>query len=164
MELVSLPAGAFAALCLLVYRFLPERTRVAWLLLASYAFHCLLSWRFVPVLLALTVANHFIAARGSSRAWFWGGVALNVGALGVLRSIYRSEPFAEPFAVVGLSFYSLQAISYLADVRSGKVERCRLAEVAIYLAYFPKLVAGPIAVSPLPSTTISPATRTSRAG
>jgi D-alanyl-lipoteichoic acid acyltransferase DltB (MBOAT superfamily) len=147
MEIVSLNAAAFVVAALLVHHILPQRARLAGLLAASYVFHCLVAWQFAPVLLGFTVVNHAIAARlngPSGRAWLWAGVALNVAALGVLRSVYRTAPFAEPFAVVGLSFYSLQAVSYLVDLRAGKVKRCGLAEVAVYLGYFPKLVAGPI--------------------
>jgi D-alanyl-lipoteichoic acid acyltransferase DltB (MBOAT superfamily) len=147
MSIVSPQGGAFAIASLLVYHLLPLRARSVWLLGVSYVFHLWLSWRFVPVLVAFTLANHFIAARlhrPSGRVWLWTGVILDIAALAALRSIYRSAPFEEPFAVLGLSFYSLQAVSYLADVRSGKLKRAGLADFAVYLAYFPKLVAGPI--------------------
>jgi alginate O-acetyltransferase complex protein AlgI len=45
---------------------------------------------------------------------------------------------------VGLSFFTFQAISYTVDVRRGLCERARTIDVAIYLSFFPHLVAGPI--------------------
>ncbi len=46
---------------------------------------------------------------------------------------------------VGISFYVFQAISYMADVRRGVLAfEPRLARVALYIAFFPQLVAGPI--------------------
>ncbi len=46
---------------------------------------------------------------------------------------------------VGISFYTLQAISYLIDVYRGKIEaETHLGLFALYMAFFPKLVAGPI--------------------
>jgi alginate O-acetyltransferase complex protein AlgI len=45
---------------------------------------------------------------------------------------------------VGLSFFTFQAISYIVDVRRGLCERGRTIDVALYLSFFPHLVAGPI--------------------
>src|SRR5262249_10838871 len=65
--------------------------------------------------------------------------------LAALRYAFRADPFAGPFAVVGVSFYTLQALSYLFDTYTGALRAPnRLGDLALYLAYFPKLVAGPI--------------------
>jgi D-alanyl-lipoteichoic acid acyltransferase DltB (MBOAT superfamily) len=46
---------------------------------------------------------------------------------------------------IGISFYTLQAISYLIDVYRGKIEpETHLGLFALYMAFFPKLVSGPI--------------------
>jgi alginate O-acetyltransferase complex protein AlgI len=45
---------------------------------------------------------------------------------------------------VGLSFFTFQAISYIVDVRRGLCERAKTIDVALYLSFFPHLVAGPI--------------------
>ena len=45
---------------------------------------------------------------------------------------------------VGLSFFTFQAISYVVDVRRGQCERAATIDVALYLSFFPHLVAGPI--------------------
>jgi D-alanyl-lipoteichoic acid acyltransferase DltB (MBOAT superfamily) len=45
---------------------------------------------------------------------------------------------------VGISFFTFQAISYVADVYQHKVAPARWLDVAVYLAFFPHLVAGPI--------------------
>ena len=44
----------------------------------------------------------------------------------------------------GLSFFTFQAISYMVDVRRGLCERASTIDFAIYLSFFPHLVAGPI--------------------
>ena len=149
--------AAVLAAAVLVYHRLPARAQCHWLLILSYAFYAWWAWRFLPVLLFLTVANYFIAARIGApqpsrdggelrrRLWLRGGVALNVAALALLRYGYRSAPFAAPFAVLGISFYALQALAYLFDTYSGSMRVPHtLADFALYLAYFPKLVAGPI--------------------
>lgn len=150
MSIVSLPFTAFVAAVLLVYHVLPRRAQAGWLLVASYAFYGLNAWRFVPVLALVTAATiglggRLTADRTHCTHWLWVGIAVNLTALFACRWLYHAEPFAGPFVVVGLSFYALQAISYLADLHSGRLKQSRPpSEVALYLAYFPKLVAGPI--------------------
>ncbi len=150
MALVSFECAGFVLLALAVHYLLSPRARPYWLLLTSYAFYGLLAWRFLPVLIGLTAATFAIGGRVGPAAprrvaWLWSGLVLNVAALGALRELYRDNPFAGPFAVVGLSFYTLQAMSYLLDISSGAMRtRGSLTELALYLAYFPKLAAGPI--------------------
>ena len=45
---------------------------------------------------------------------------------------------------VGISFYTFQAISYTVDVKRGLIAPARLIDAAVYLSFFPHLVAGPI--------------------
>lgn len=150
-------AGWLVALAavLFVYHCLAPRAQAAWLLLCSYLFYAWWAWQFTPVLAGMTLATHLCAAkiaahrhqgrRERSRAWLIAGVAVVVGALAALRYGYRDVPFEGPFVVLGISFYSLQAIAYLSDGYTGILQkRHALAELALYLAYFPKLVAGPI--------------------
>lgn len=66
------------------------------------------------------------------------------------------ESFCELFSIssagtlniilpVGISFYTFQAISYIADVRLGRLQaEHSFVNVALYIAFFPQLVAGPI--------------------
>lgn len=149
--MLTLGFAAFTVVTLVAFHLLPPAARKGWLLLGSYVFYAAIAWQFIPVLLALSLATHALAARirladGSVRAWpLWAGVALNVAALVGLRWLYPLTPFATPFAVVGLSFYTLQAISYLADLYTGTAKRrATLPDLCLYLAYFPKLIAGPL--------------------
>jgi len=139
------------------YHRLRPRLQLYWLLLLSYAFYAWWAGRFLPVLVLLTLAGYAIARRldhsGSPqghadparRRWLWIGIGLNVAALALLRLGYRGEPFAEPFAVLGVSFYALQIMAYLFDTYSGILKTPHtLTELALYVAYFPKMAAGPI--------------------
>ncbi|HVO26232.1 MAG TPA: MBOAT family O-acyltransferase [Candidatus Margulisiibacteriota bacterium] len=145
------------AVVLVVYHRLPMRAQTYWLLLVSYAFYAWWAWPFLPVLVLLTLSTYVMARRIAAtqpssevnqvqrRRWLSAGVALNLGALAALRYGYRSAPFEAPFAVLGISFYSLQALAYLFDTYSGILRTPHtLADFAVYLAYFPKLIAGPI--------------------
>ena len=56
----------------------------------------------------------------------------------------RAAPLLTVALPVGLSFFTFQAISYVVDVRRGLCERATTIDLAIYLSFFPHLVAGPI--------------------
>ncbi len=45
---------------------------------------------------------------------------------------------------VGISFFTFQALSYVIDIHRGKISTCGLLDFAVYLSFFPQLVAGPI--------------------
>lgn len=108
---------------------------------------------------ALGVARHAGDARG---AWFFrGGVLATLGALAGLKYLaflaestaavagweWRAAPgaAAPALASVGLSYYALQAVAYLVDVRDGAVAAERhLGLHALGLAFFPKAIQGPI--------------------
>jgi len=45
---------------------------------------------------------------------------------------------------VGISFFTFQAMSYVIDLRRGVIQPMRLLDFAVYLSFFPQLVAGPI--------------------
>jgi D-alanyl-lipoteichoic acid acyltransferase DltB (MBOAT superfamily) len=96
------------------------------------------------VLVAMTVGNFVVAGRlegKRGRVWFWAGVVANVGTIFAL----RQGGLVGTVGVIGPSFYGLQAISYLSDTYTGALRvRPTLAELALYLAYFPKLLAGPL--------------------
>ena len=66
-------------------------------------------------------------------------------------SLFVNNSFGTSFSVdkiilpVGISFYSFQAISFLADKYKGRLkEKTSLLDFAFYLTFFPQLVAGPI--------------------
>jgi D-alanyl-lipoteichoic acid acyltransferase DltB (MBOAT superfamily) len=53
-------------------------------------------------------------------------------------------PLVQLALPVGVSFFTFQAISYVVDVKRGLVEPGGTLDVAVYLSFFPHLVAGPI--------------------
>ncbi len=150
MIVASLDFAAFVAVAATVYHLLDARARAWWLLATSYFFYALCAWRFAPVLAVVTLATWALGRRiaradGYRRHWLAAAIVTIVATLATLRHFFRGEPFAGPFVVVGISFYALQAISYLVDVYDRTLPSARpLRDVALYLAYFPKLVAGPI--------------------
>ena len=87
-------------------------------------------------------------------------VAIDLGVLGVYKyygffvdefsgllegiGIGATTPVLNLALPIGLSFYTFQAISYIVDVKRGELEPAPTIDVAIYLSFFPHVVAGPI--------------------
>ena len=164
MPVVSLLFLIFLSATLLVFYRLPGRWQPTWLLAASYAFCASYGWKILAALVALTVAN-FVLSRpaalvgGRGRWTLYAAVAVNLGSLAffkfaglLLRDGVASGSFmgvdrstAWWALPIGLSFYSLQAISYQIDLRRGQISPPPgFVGLALYLGYFPKLLAGPI--------------------
>lgn len=133
------------------------------LLVASLLFYAWGEPRFVLLLAGQIVLNYcFALAIGSadgSRRWIAVaiGVAANLAllglfkyadfAVGTLNVLTGGDTFALPGLALplGISFFTFHAISYLVDVYRGGVAANRnLLSVAVYIAMFPQLVAGPI--------------------
>jgi len=140
-----------------------------WLLLAaSYFFYGYWDWRFLGLIFLSTVVDFSCAlgiARSSSprrRNWLlWTSVVLNLGVLGLfkyleffLTSLHAAFPGLISLDVsrgldivlpVGISFYTFQTMSYTIDVYRGKIEPvCSFLDFAVFVSFFPQLVAGPI--------------------
>jgi D-alanyl-lipoteichoic acid acyltransferase DltB (MBOAT superfamily) len=146
---VRLDSGAFLvafAAFFLVYSAAPSRVK-RWLLVAgSLAFYATLSLRYVPLLLSLGVFTFWIGARidrasGARRdQLLWLGVGVNVLALAFFK--WRPHEIAAP---LGVSFYTLQAVSYVVDIhrRVYAPPRSIISFLASF-TLFPHLLSGPI--------------------
>ena len=137
------------------------------ILVASYVFYGAANPRFCILLAFVTLANQVGAlavhrAAGERRRRLLTGltVAANLGVLGVFKYYgFFTEDFGrllDSFGLglplplltialpIGLSFYIFQAISYVVDVKRGLIEPAPTLDVAVYLSFFPHVVAGPI--------------------
>jgi alginate O-acetyltransferase complex protein AlgI len=147
---------------------MPRRTLwKLFVLAASYVFYAAADVRFCLLLAGVTVTNQLgavlIERSRSERARNWivaGTVAADLSALGFFKyydffvqgtdRLLADIGLGAPIALlsialpVGLSFFTFQAISYTVDVRRGICERASTLDVAVYLSFFPHLVAGPI--------------------
>ena len=65
-------------------------------------------------------------------------------ALGTI-GLHPTPPVFDILVPLGVSFTTFRAIGYVVDVGRGEAEPLELADVLLYLAFFPNLVAGPIA-------------------
>ena len=162
----SLVFPLFFAVVYLLLRLLPARGRNPLLLLASYVFYAFWDWRFLSLIL-LSTGVDFLCGRmldrgaGGRRRWVALSVAVNLTILGTFKylgffveefaalaghfGLSPSLPVLELVLPVGLSFYTFQSMGYTIDVYRGKVPACRSPlDFALFVAFFPQLVAGPI--------------------
>ena len=158
----------FLAIVLPLQALLPHRPRNVFLLGASYLFYGAWDWRLVSLLLVSTLLDYVcaIVIDGSSSRNVRRGVLLlsmagNLGLLGVFKyagffvesmASFLGAAGVEPHMTtlniilpVGISFYTFQTMSYTIDVYRREIRPERnILDYALYVAFFPQLVAGPI--------------------
>jgi alginate O-acetyltransferase complex protein AlgI len=149
--------GLAFLLCVVVFANVrSRRPRQAVLLAASYALY--LSWGvwFAAVLVTSTVMNFLMGEwlrRKPSGLVLATGIVLNLSLLSVFKYL-PAAAVAVPFASlqrfshlalpVGISFWTFQAMSYLFDPYRGDELDPSLFEFALYMAFFPVMISGPI--------------------
>lgn len=146
----------FLPVLLAVYFLLPARGRNLLLLGASLFFYAWGETTFVFLMLVSIVWNYLMGRlieRAEKPRWLLGvGVAVNLLALMVFKYLgfvlenlgieHTLEPIHLP---LGISFFTFQAISYLADVyRKETTAQRSLVNLGLYISFFPQLIAGPI--------------------
>ncbi len=133
----------------------------------SYLFYSWWDWRFVFLLAGVTVTAQAGAAAIHRTedprlrktfllatlavllgllAWFkyYGFLALNLDNAGHALGQGQLLPLVEVTLPVGISFFTFMAVSYVVDVHRRKLAPARPIDLAVYLSFFPHLVAGPI--------------------
>lgn len=142
--------GFFAALALLVAlsRLLPRRALPTLLLGASLLYYLALAPAALPILAAATVVVYFcgrLTAKDKGAAAGF-GVALALLLLAVTK--YLPALLGSKFSIItplGISYFVFSAISYLCDLRKGKLPPERdFGRLALYLFFFAKITSGPI--------------------
>jgi alginate O-acetyltransferase complex protein AlgI len=138
-----------------------QRAWRAWILLASYVFYAWWDWRFVFLLAASTIVNHALAVAiarskgiGARKGFLALAIAFDLGLLGYFKyanfflttadNVAGTSWIAHVVLPVGISFYTFMAISYVVDIYRGELVPASLARFAVFQAFFPHLVAGPI--------------------
>ncbi|MGE0115115.1 MAG: MBOAT family protein [Steroidobacteraceae bacterium] len=160
----------FFTLVCTFYWLLRERRQQNLLLLAtSYVFYGMWSWKFLLLLAVSTAIDYWCAMRIESSArqqqkrfWLLLSLISNLGVLITFKYLgfflqetvaifetlgFRvgSVPVFEVLLPVGISFYTFQSMGYVVDVYRRKIAATHdLHEYALYVAFFPQLVAGPI--------------------
>ena len=146
------------------YWLLPRRIGRWWLFIASLLFYASWNALYLPGFLALILANFWIGLRvggPNGRRWLIAGIALDAGMLGVFKyldwvlgstvsavSLLTGRPL--DFGGLGIvlplaiSFVTFTLIAYLVDTHRGRAPERRFVHFALFVTYFPHLIAGPI--------------------
>ena len=162
MAVTSFTFLIFCFIVFALYYWLARRAQNALLLAASAIFLGWWSFEFVVIFGGLVVLNYVIAQRivtSENRNWLRGGITLNVAAL----AYFKYADFFVPDLLakfgdlplnldnlkiilpVGLSFLTVQMISYLLDVNRKLIPPAdNIFDFSLYAFYFPKLTSGPL--------------------
>jgi alginate O-acetyltransferase complex protein AlgI len=162
--------AAFFVVVLAVYNLptLEWRGQKTWLLITSYVFYAAWDPVFIVLVWLSTVVDWFSArlihdapSRARKRALLVGSLIVNLGVLGyfkygnfllanlvaglhALGVDYQPAPF-DIILPIGISFYTFHSLSYTLDVYLGRTTPDdSLLDFALYVSFFPALVAGPI--------------------
>ena len=157
----------FPIVCL-VYFIIPKKIRYIWLLIASYYFY--MSWnpKYAVLIAASTVityASGILISKADSKAkknlCVAASFIINLGILGIFKygnfflynvytaanamGIHMRETRLDLLLPVGISFYTFQALSYTMDVYRERIKpEKNILTYALFVSFFPQLVAGPI--------------------
>ncbi len=152
----------------ILYLALPHRWQNRMLLAASYVFYGAWDWRYLSLILLSTVVDYFCGLKleklpkgKKKRSFLILSIVVNLSLLFTFKyydffagnfqnlmgyfgvSVYPY--FLNVVLPVGISFYTFQTMSYTVDVYRGKLPAARnFFDFALYVSFFPQLVAGPI--------------------
>jgi D-alanyl-lipoteichoic acid acyltransferase DltB (MBOAT superfamily) len=167
----SLAFAIFFPIVFFLYWFVTNRSLKAQnilLLVVSYLFYSFWDWRFLFLLMFSTFLDYFTGLRmhdaktiNWKKFWFWLSIGVNLGFLGMFKYYnFFAESFADLLSnfglhveiwtlqiilPVGISFYTFHGLSYVVDIYKDRIKPERnFVDYAVFVSFFPLLVAGPI--------------------
>jgi D-alanyl-lipoteichoic acid acyltransferase DltB (MBOAT superfamily) len=166
MPFNSYPYFVFLAVAVLGFRLLERRGptgRRIFLLMMSYGFYAWWRADFLLLLLGSTLVNFLLGRaiearrnlRRNSRPFLIAGLVFNLGLIALFKydTLFVSSandllglgwPVPHLFLPLAISFFTFEQISYLVDADAGKTKGYTPLDYALFVAYFPHLIAGPI--------------------
>lgn len=168
----------FLVVVLVVYYRLPDRAKIWFLLGMSYVFYGFWDPRLCGLILLSTVVDYACGRqlgqidldqrRSQGKPWLWLSLAVNLGLLGFFKyydffvqelvtslswvglTVDPERYLLHLVLPVGISFYTFQTMAYTIDLWRGDIERAEkhFGRFALYVAFFPQLVAGPVERAP----------------
>lgn len=169
MSFDSITYGAFFLSTFFIYWSLPKDSwRRLFLTLASFLFYGFWDYRYIALMLFVIVVAFFTALAITNstnetqrKRWLSLGVVSHLSVLFYFKYVdfflgslngFASDldyklnlPLPNVLLPVGISFFTFHAISYTVDVFRNKVPAERyFFRVALYISFFPQLIAGPI--------------------
>lgn len=153
----------FLPAVIILYQLCPQKFRKYILLLANYAFFYTWS-KFFLVYQVITMVITYVSSKiidhttnkKTKKFILFLAIVINLGVLVVLKYtnflgenifsiLHQSFTPVRLIAPIGISYYTLQMISYLMDISSGKIHAdYSIVDFAVYASFFPTLIQGPI--------------------
>lgn len=163
MEIISIYFAALSVLLFFIYYFLNQKFRILFLVSLSGAFIASLSINLLIYVLIYSLINYFLGLRLPSarnkKTLFRIGLFINLIQIIILKYFdftiapsleligveYGALNFSEIIVPIGISFFTLQGIGYLVNIKMGweKPEK-RFLNFLLYIIYYPKFLSGPI--------------------
>ncbi|MCR4618664.1 MAG: MBOAT family protein [Lachnospiraceae bacterium] len=164
----SIPFLIFFPIVVTLYMVLPKKVKPVWLLISSYYFYMSWNYKYAGLILFTTVVTYVLGIvisrqkeKSRKKLFLILGLVLNFAVLflfkyfdffldnlnavlGTVGVSAVSNPF-DLLLPVGISFYTFQAVGYCIDVYREDVEpEKNFIKYALFVSFFPQLVAGPI--------------------
>lgn len=134
------------------------RAAMGWLVAASLFFYAWWNPAYLPLLIIVAAFNYVVGrrlSRAPSRLLLGFGIAVDLAALGWFKyanffvssaaaaagTDWSLAPIVLPLAI---SFFTFQKIAFLVDSHRGLTRDVGPLEYALFVAFFPQLIAGPI--------------------
>ena len=167
----SINFAVFLPIVFVLYWFFAQRwlkVQNVLLLVASYFFYASWDYRFLFLLVFSTFLDYFTGLKmhnapnqTAKKFWFWLSISINIGFLGVFKYYnFFAQSFADAIAnlglqvnpwtlkvilPVGISFYTFHGLSYIIDIYKNRINAEKnFIDYALFVSFFPLLVAGPI--------------------
>lgn len=163
----------FLPVVLIVYYLLNhfkfDKAATIWLCFASLFFYVFFNWSYLIIILSSVLGNYLLSIwirpqeiKGSGslfglhrEIYLFIGLLGNIGALFYFKYFdffisNLNQFFGTDFRLLqlllplGISFFTFQQVSYLLDCYHGKVPKYAFFEYALFVTFFPQLIAGPI--------------------
>ncbi|MFN8393867.1 MAG: poly(beta-D-mannuronate) O-acetylase [Bacteroidia bacterium] len=153
----------FLPLVVMVYYLLPVRWRWGMVLVASYAFYIWWRVEFIALIVGTTLIDYWVGLQMGKREeprrrlpFLLLSLAVNLGLLitfkylgffaSSLNAVAGTDlPVLNLLLPLGISFHTFQSVGYVVDVYRGRIDPERhLGHFAVFVAFFPQMVAGPI--------------------
>ncbi len=158
----------FFPIVVILYFIIPQKYKWVLLLVASYYFYMAWKPEYILLILFSTIINYYIAifmekcnTKNEKKKYLYISLFANLGILFLFKyfnffsesinailsftNLNISVPMVSLLLPMGISFYTFQTLSYTIDVYNEKTKAERHFGIfALYVTFFPQLVAGPI--------------------
>lgn len=151
MDFISLNYNVFLCFIVILYYILPKKVRWYSLLAGSFLFYLISAPNSIIIFLALIILSYCAArivkrtqtmAQKYRKCIFTIFIILITAPLFFYKNIFLSGTFIAP---LGLSFFTLQMIAYVADVYLEKTQPQKsFLKYALFISFFPQIFQGPI--------------------